>query len=95
MKISTQSLEFPECIKEKLLKMINVSKVDIEFVNGNNIIFEKTNLALEEPHKIIVKQDNTNIIILYYEREDNFYIDDLQTPIPFTKLINIINNLIN
>ena len=71
MKISTQSLEFPECIKEKLLKMINISKVDIEFVNGNNIIFEKTNLGLIQTIHFVLKVQVSKIqMILEQHKQD-------------------------
>ena len=39
MKITIESLEFPLCVKEKLMKIPKISKLHIEFVNGKNIHF--------------------------------------------------------
>lgn len=40
MKITIEPLEFPLCVKEKLMKIPKISKLHIEFVNGMNIHFE-------------------------------------------------------
>ncbi len=50
MKITIEPLEFPISVKEKLLKIPKISKLHIEFVNGKNIHFDKTNLSINEPH---------------------------------------------
>lgn len=39
MKITIEPLEFPLCVKEKLMKIPKISKLHIEFVNGKNIHF--------------------------------------------------------
>lgn len=41
MKITIEPLEFPLCVKEKLMKIPKISKLHIEFVNGKNINFDK------------------------------------------------------
>ena len=46
MKITIEPLEFPLCVKEKLMKIPKISKLHIEFVNGKNIHFDKINLKI-------------------------------------------------
>ncbi len=74
MKITIEPLEFPICVKEKLLKIPKISKLHIEFVNGKNIHFDKTNLSINEPHQIIISNDLSCIILLSYPNDNNFYL---------------------
>lgn len=76
MKITIEPLEFPISVKEKLLKIPKISKLHIEFVNGKNIYFDKTNLSINEPHKIIISNDLSCIILLSYPNNNNFYLKD-------------------
>lgn len=52
MKITIEQLEFPLCVKEKITKIPKISRLHLEFINGKNIHFDKTNLSIHEPHKI-------------------------------------------
>ena len=58
MKITIEQLEFPLCVKEKITKIPKISKLHLEFINGKNIHFDKTNLSIHEPHKIIISMIN-------------------------------------
>ena len=48
MKITIETLEFPLSVKERIMKIPKISKLNLEFVSGKNIHFEKTNLSLFE-----------------------------------------------
>ncbi len=76
MKITIEPLEFPLCVKEKLMKMSKISKLHIEFANGKNINFDRTNLSINEPYKIIISNESTCVIILSYQDDNNFYLKD-------------------
>ena len=76
MKITIEPLEFPLCVKEKLLKIPKISKLHIEFVNGKNIHFDKTNLLINEPHQILISNDLSCLILLSYPNDNNFYLKD-------------------
>jgi|GEM_PF-3236704 len=93
MKITIEELEFPSQIKTKLSKMIKTSKINLEFINGKNIIFKNSNLGINEPHKVLISNDKSYLVVLIYEDEDNCYVNDLTNPISFTKLISIVNNM--
>ena len=76
MKITIEQLEFPLCVKEKITKIPKISKLHLEFINGKNIHFDKTNLSINEPHKIIISNDSSYIILLSYPNDNNFYLKD-------------------
>ncbi len=76
MKITIEPLEFPLRVKQKLLKIPKISKLHLEFINGKNIHFDKTNLSINEPHKIIISNDSSYIILLSYPNDNNFYLKD-------------------
>jgi len=47
MKISPKTIEFPCEIKDKILKLVNTSRINIDFIDGNAIKISNTNLAVE------------------------------------------------
>lgn len=46
MKIAIETLEFPLCVKEKLLKIHKILKLHIEFVSGKTFILRRSILQL-------------------------------------------------
>jgi len=54
------------------MKIPKILKLHIEFVNGKNIHFNKTNLSINEPHKVIISNDSSCIIILSYPNDNNY-----------------------
>lgn len=55
-------LEFPLCVKNKILRIKDTTKLNIEYITGKNIIFNNSNLGLKEPHKIIISNDKKRIV---------------------------------
>mgnify|MGYP004542813985 CR=1 len=49
-----ETLEFTLCIKNKILRIKDITKLNIEYVSSKNIIFKNTNLRLKEPHKLLL-----------------------------------------
>ena len=90
MKTTITQLEFPSVIESKIKKLVS-SKVSVEFIAGKNIKLNNTNLGLIEPHKIIFSNDNTCLIVLCYDNDDNYYLYDLSNPVSFSKLITLVN----
>ncbi len=76
MNVSIEILEFPLCIKNKILRIKNITKLNIEYIAGKNIIFNNSNLGLNEPHKIIISNDSSCIILLSYPNDNNLYLND-------------------
>ncbi len=76
MKITIEPLEFPLCVKEKLMKIPKKSKLHIEFVNWKNIHFDKTNLSINETHKIIISNESLFIMLPSYPDDNNLYLKD-------------------
>ena len=65
MKTAIGTLTFPYKIRIKT----SFKNLSIRFVNGHIIKFNKTNLSIREPHKIIISNSyNTLIALLYCQK---------------------------
>ena len=53
-----------------------------QIVNGCLRIIEHTNLAYVEPHRVIIKDS----LYLFFNEHDYFYVNDLSTKYPLSKL---------
>ena len=67
------------CVKEKITKIPKISKLHLEFINGKNIHFDKTNLSIHEPHKIIISNNLSCLILLIFKNDNNITIKRLET----------------
>ena len=94
MNVSIELLEFPLCIKNKILRIKNITKLNIEYIAGKNIVFNHSNLGLNEPHKIIISNNTQRIVLLCYDNDSNLYNEDLSDTITITELTNIIEYLL-
>ena len=94
MNVSIEFLEFPLCIKNKILRIKDITKLNIEYIAGKNIVFNHSNLGLNEPHKIIISNNNQGIVLLCYNDDSNLYNEDLSDSITITELTNIIEYLL-
>ncbi len=91
MNVSIEILEFPLCIKNKLLRIKNITKLNIEYIAGKNIVFNNSNLGLKEPHKIIISNDIDKLVLLCYDDDSNLYNEELTDVITISELTNIVN----
>ena len=48
MNVSIEILEFPLCVKNKILRIKDITKLNIEYIPGKNIIFNNSNLGLKD-----------------------------------------------
>ncbi len=94
MNVSIEILEFPLCIKNKILRIKNITKLNIEYIAGKNIVFNNSNLGLNEPHKIIISNNTQSLVLLCYDNDSNLYNEDLSDTITITELTKIINTLL-
>ncbi len=94
MNVSIELLEFPLCIKNKILRIKNITKLNIEYIVGKNIVFNNSNLGLEEPHKIIISNNTQSIVILCYDNDTNLYNEDISDTITMAELTNIVEHLL-
>ena len=61
---------------------INSIKQQPEIITGCLRIIEHTNLAYVEPHRVIIKDS----LYLFFNEHDYFYVNDLSTKYPLSKL---------
>ncbi len=94
MNVSIEFLEFPLCIKNKILRIKNITKLNIEYIAGKNIVFNNSNLGLNEPHKIIISNNIQSIVLLCYDDDTNLYDEELSRTITINELTNIIEYLL-
>ncbi len=73
MKVSIEQLEFPSSIKDKILKLKDISKIHIDFIGGKYIHFENTNLSIHEPHQIVISNENSYFVLIAYENNSTLY----------------------
>ena len=94
MNVSIEILEFPLYIKNKILRIKNITKLNIEYIAGKNIVFNNSNLGLNEPHKIIISNNTQSIVLLCYDDDSNLYNEDLSDTITITELASIVEYLL-
>lgn len=70
---------------------VSMGNLKVEFIDGHLIKFNKTNLSVQEPHKIIVSNKKNILIALLYDNEDKIYLPSDNAIISFTKYISILN----
>lgn len=93
MKTTIETLEFPCEIKKKLKMKVSMGNLEVEFIDGHLIKFDKTNLSVQEPYKIIVNNKHYTLIALLYNDEDKIYIPSDNAIISITKYISILNTM--
>ena len=81
-------------IKNKILRIKNITKLNIEYIAEKNIVFNNSNLGLNEPHKNIISNDKDKIVLPCYDNDSNLYNEYLSDIITITKLTNIIEYLL-
>lgn len=90
MKITIEHLEFPLSVKDKITKIPKMSKLHLDFISGKNIHFDKTNLSIKEPHKIIISNEPSCLILISYENDNNLYVKDNHEIMTLSKLSDLI-----
>lgn len=93
MKTTIETLEFPCEIKKKLKMKVSMGNLEVEVIDGHLIKFDKTNLSVQEPYKIIVNNKHHTLIALLYNDEDKIYIPSDNAIISITKYISILNTM--
>lgn len=74
-----ENLEFPCEIKKKLKMKVSMGNLKPQFINGYLIKFDKTNLSVQEPYKIIASnKKNTFMALLYDNRNKYIYLVIMQ-----------------
>lgn len=93
MKTTIEELIFPESIKTKLKIKVSQGNLNVQYINGHIIKFNKTNLSIMEPHKIIISNNKATLIGLLYDDTERIYLPRENAIISFTKYISILNTM--
>ena len=81
--------------KEVYLNENNHRTIRISFINGKNIHFNKTNLSIHEPHKIIISNNLSCLILLVFNNDNNIYIKDSLDTITIKRLETLVLQMIS
>lgn len=93
MKTTIETLDLPSDIMKKLKMKVSTSNLDIKFLSGHIIKFNKTNLSVREPHRIIVSNSKNTLIALLYDDIEKVYLPRENAIVSFTKYITILNTM--
>ena len=93
MKTVITELPFPCEIKNKIKMKVSTGNLEINFLSGQLIKIDNTNISIEEPHRIIVKKDNMILLAMLYNNEDKIYLPNNNIIITLTKYISILNSI--
>lgn len=91
MKTTIENLEFPCEMKQKIKMKVGTGNLELEFISGHLIKFDKTNVSVKEPHKIIVKNKHNILVAYAYDDINKLYLPNQNTIISLTKYISILN----
>ena len=80
--IIKQEINMSKELLSKIEWTCKMKKVKPEIINGTLRIVEHTNLAYVEPHRVIIKDS----LYLFFNEHDYFYVNDLSTKYPLSKL---------
>ena len=72
---------------------VSTSNLDIKFLSGHIIKFNKTNLSVRKPHRIIVSNSKNTLIALLYDDIEKVYLPRENAIVSFTKYISILNTM--
>ena len=75
MEITIEHLEFPLSVKDKITK---ISKLHLDFISGKNVLFDRNNLSLKEPYKIIISNESYFLNLISYEDDNNLYVKEIK-----------------
>ena len=82
VRVIKKEIEIEESLKKKIEFICSFCNTTPIIENGSLRIIERTNLAYVEPHREIIK----NNLYLFFNEHDYFYVGDLRTKYPLSKL---------
>ncbi len=89
LKITKKEINMSEELHSKIewaCRLKFNGKEQPKIMNGCLRIIEHTNLAYIEPHRVMIKDR----LYLFFNEHDYFYVEDLTTKYPLSKLQNYI-----
>ena len=93
MKTTIENLIFTCEIKKKLKIKGSFGILDIKYIDGHLIKFEKTNLSVTEPYKIIASNSYSVIVAYLYDNNVKIYISNSNVIISLNRFISLLNDM--
>ena len=52
--------------------------MNLDFISGKNVFFDRNNLSLKEPYKIIINNESYFLNLISYEDDNNLYVKEIK-----------------
>jgi len=96
MKLNIKKIEIEPEFIENVNKHLKRKSLEITYYNGYLIGFDKCNIESISPHKIVVGNDEKNLLIMHYanymENDGLYFIDGIKEPFSITSLKEYVKN---
>jgi lipocalin len=89
MSIFSQNLVRSEELEQKIKMACSFNNSKYEFIEGQILNVENTNVSLIEPHRIIIKCKGKRIFLLYFDK-DSLFLYSRRIPITMKQLDEIL-----
>lgn len=90
MELKMEKIKINQDFKDKINNMFNHKNLEITYYNGYIVKFDKCNLESITPHRIVISNDEKNLLVMYYaeyyESDEVYYVDGGKQPLTITGL---------
>lgn len=88
------TLKIAKLADKRILTACQYNNAKVEFIRGNIISVDNTNVSFIEPHRAIIDIRNVKLVVIYYDN-DSLFLFDRTRPITVCKLINLFKKIRN
>lgn len=96
MKIKLQKIEMDQEVKDRFNAAFKGKNLEITYYNGYLTKFDKCNVESISPHKIVMSNDEKNLLIMHYadymETDGLYFIDGETRTFNITNLKEYVKN---
>lgn len=96
MELKMEKIRIDQELKDKINNAFKQKTLEITYYNGYIVKFDKCNLESISPHKILISNDEKNLLVMHYadyhENDEIYYIDGEKQPLTITGLKEYVKN---
>lgn len=86
------SLKIAFDLDRKIQTACNYNNAKVEFIRGNILSVDNTNVSFIEPHKAIIDIKGIKLVLIYFDN-DSLFLFDRTSPFTVCKLINLFKRI--
>lgn len=96
MKLRVEKIKIEPELKQKIESTIMRKNLEITYYNGYLVKFDKCNLESITPHKILISNDEKNLLVMHYadymETDGLYFIDGQKDALTISTLKEYVKN---